>query len=48
VHRYAAPGEWQSDPARPDPQLERASASSELDEDLDDRVDHFRLEHLGL
>src|SRR4029453_16771384 len=40
--------EWQSDPARPDPQLEPASSSSELDEDLDDRVDLSRLEHLGL
>jgi hypothetical protein len=39
VHRYATRGERQSDPARPDPQFERAPASRDLDEDVDDRVD---------
>jgi hypothetical protein len=38
--------ERQRDPTRSDPELERASASGELDEEVDDRVDDRRVEHL--
>ena len=46
MHRHAALRERQRDPARPDPELERASAPGELGEEVDDRVDDRRVEHL--
>ena len=46
VHRHAALRERERDPARPDPELERASAPGELGEEVDDRVDDRRVEHL--
>ena len=42
VHQHSPLRERQRDPSRPDPELERASASRGLEEEVDDR----RLEHL--
>jgi hypothetical protein len=39
-------GERQRDPAGPDPELERASASGELDEEIHDRLDDLGREHV--
>ena len=38
--------EWERDPARPDPELERAPAPRQLREQVDGRVDDRRVEHL--
>jgi hypothetical protein len=46
VHRHSPLRERERDPARADPELERASVSGELDEEIDDRVDDRRVEHL--
>ena len=43
MHRHAAPGEWQRDPARPDAELERPPVSGELRQELDHRVDDGRI-----
>src|SRR5215831_4763805 len=46
VHRHAPLCQRKRDPPRPDPQLEGASVPGQLDEQLHDRVDRVRLEHL--
>ena len=43
----AALREWQRDPARADAELEGASASSELGQEVDCRLDDGRVEHVG-
>ena len=45
VHRHAALRQRERDPARPDPELERASTFGELGEEVDRRVDGLRIEH---
>ncbi len=46
MHEHTAACERERYPARADPELERASPSGELDEQVDDRVDDRRVEHL--
>src|SRR5947208_6343714 len=45
MHPHSSLREREPDPACPDPELERASAPGELDEEVDDRVDGPRVEH---
>ena len=47
VHRHSSLREGDGDPARSDPELERASVSGEVDEEVDNRIDDRRVEHLG-
>ena len=47
MHGHSPPREGERDPAGPDPELERASAARELGEEVDDRVDDLRVEHVG-
>src|SRR3954470_14144100 len=47
VHRHSPLRERNRDPARPDSELERASTRRELDEQVDDRLDDRRVEHLS-
>jgi hypothetical protein len=46
VHRNAPLCEWQRNPARPDPKLERASAPGKLDEEVNCRGHDLAVEHL--
>ena len=47
VHADAALRERQRDPAGADPELERRSVAGELGEEVDRRIEHVRLEHVG-
>src|SRR6516164_2629624 len=47
MHGHAARGERQRDTAGPDAELERPTVAGEVREQLDDRIDRRRLEHLG-
>ena len=47
MHADAPPREWQGDAAGADAELERGAAASELDQEVDDRVDDRRIEHVG-
>ena len=47
MHAYAAPRERQGDAPGADAELERRAVSGELGQQLDDRVDGRRLEHVG-
>ena len=42
----AARREWQGDPPRPDPELERASIPGEVGQEVDSRAHDRRVEHL--
>ena len=46
VHRHSPLGERERDAACPDPELERAAASGQLGEEVDDRLDRLRAERL--
>ena len=48
VYRHAAPRERKRDAPRPDRELERAATSGELGQEVDDRIDRLRVEHLGV
>ena len=47
VHRHAARGERQRDPAGADAELERGAVARQLGEEVDRRVDDGRVEHVG-
>ena len=47
AHRHAAPGERQRDPAGADAELERSAVSGQPGQEVDGRLDHGRVEHLG-
>ena len=46
MHGHAALRERQRDAARADPQLERASIAGEPGQEVDDRIDGGRVEHV--
>ena len=46
MHAHAALRERERDPARPDPELERRAVSCQLGQEVDDRLDHGRIEHV--
>ena len=46
VHRHPSLRERERDPARADPELERAPAPGQLGEEVDGRVDDRRVEHV--
>ena len=48
VHRDTAPRERKRDAPRPDRELERAATSRELGQEVEDRIDRLRAEHLGV
>ena len=48
MHAQAALGERQRDPAGPDAELEGGAASSEIDKEVDDRVDDGRRRLVGV
>ncbi len=47
AHRDAAPGERQRDPAGADAELQRSAVSGQPGQEVDGRLDHRGVEHLG-
>jgi hypothetical protein len=48
VNRYAPPRERQRDPPGADAELERTPGADAIREEIDDGIDHARIEDLGI